>query len=91
MSFIISWLINYVFIMFAMSVDNIFWIPTSPEYDAFKNMGWIKRNPTFIILSSGSYFTKLDYIIRYRIWSVLTHPRDIIPGLITSLLLTIIF
>lgn len=90
MNFLFLWLIHYVFIMFAMSVDNIFWIPTSPEYSAFKKMGWIKRNPTLLIMKEGTYYTKLDYILKYRIWTVLTHWRDIIPAIITSLLITIV-
>lgn len=75
MNFIILWLINYGLIMFAMSVDNIFWISSSPEYRLFKN--WTLSE-------------KLHYIFLYRIKTVLTDHRDIIPGIITSFILTII-
>lgn len=91
MTFIFEWLAFYFAIMFAMSVDNIFWIPNSPEYGAFKEMGWFKRNPTYLVIGDNIYYTKLGYIWRYRIKTVLTHPRDIIPGIITSAILTWIF
>ena len=58
-----------------MSVDNLFWISASPEYPLFKK--W-------------SLSEKLSYIFNYRIKTVLTHWRDIIPAIITSFILTII-
>ena len=75
MDFILSWLVNYCLIMFAMCVDNIFWISASPEYEDFKK--WSLKE-------------KLKYIITYRIKTVLTHWRDIIPAIITSFILTCI-
>ncbi len=75
MSFILMWIMHYVLIMFAMCVDNIFWISASPEYGDFKK--WTIKE-------------KFKYIINYRIRTVLTHWRDIIPGIITSLILTLI-
>ena len=67
-----------------MSVDNIFWIPTSPEYVLFKN------NSFPLEVEKKFYFSKLDYILRYRVLSVLKHPRDIIPAILTSLILAVI-
>ena len=61
--------------MFAMSVDNMFWISASPEYKDF-----LKK----------SLRDKLVYIFNFRIKTVLTHWRDIIPAIITSFILTII-
>jgi len=58
-----------------MCVDNIFWISASPEYKDFKK--WSLKD-------------KLKYIITYRIKTVLTHWRDIIPAIITSFILTCI-
>lgn len=75
MDFIINWFVNYWLIMFAMCVDNIFWISASPEYKDFKK--WSLKD-------------KLKYIITYRIKTVLTHWRDIIPAIITSFILTCI-
>lgn len=71
----------YAAIMFAMSLDNIFWIPTSPEYSKFQN------NQFPLVVEGKSYYSKLDYIFRYRVLSVLKHPRDIIPAICSSLLL----
>lgn len=73
--FMLNWLVCYLLIMFAMCTDNIFWISASPEYPVFKKY---------------SLKLKLKYIINYRIKTVLTSWRDIIPGIITSLILTII-
>ena len=67
------WVTSYVLIMFAMCVDNIFWIRASPEYPEYKK--WSARK-------------RLAYIFNYRIKTVLTHPLDIIPAIITSTILT---
>ena len=75
MNFILLWIVNYCLVMFAMCVDNIFWISASPEYPKFKI--WNLKE-------------KLKYIFTYRIKTVLTHWRDIIPAIMTSLILTII-
>ena len=78
--------------MFAMSVDNIFWIPTSPEYKRYKELPFFRRTfgQRFVIVENKIYRTKFQYIVKYRIWSVLTHWRDITPGIITSFILTLI-
>ena len=65
----------YCMIMFAMCVDNIFWISASPEYKDFKK--WSLKK-------------KASYIITYRIKTVLTHWRDIIPAIITSFIIVLI-
>lgn len=92
MSFIIEWLIFYVAIMFAMSVDNIFWISSSREYKGFKKLPWIiPDGATRWLRHEGKfYYSKLGYIFAYRIKSVLTDYRDIVPGIITSFILAVI-
>lgn len=85
MNFFLQWAVFYLGIIFAMSIDNLFWIPTSPEYSSIKNKRWP------IKVEGKSYGSLSGYIIRYRIWSVLTHWRDITPAIITSFILTIIF
>lgn len=75
MDFIIKWVVFYVGVMFAMSIDNVFWIPTAPEYPQFKKMP-LKN--------------KINYILKDRILVVLKHPRDIIPAIITSFLLAVV-
>ncbi|MFW9872086.1 MAG: hypothetical protein ACFFG0_03215 [Candidatus Thorarchaeota archaeon] len=58
-----------------MSVDNIFCISASPEYNEFKKYSFMK---------------KCGYIFNYRIKTVLTHWRDICPAIIASFILTLI-
>lgn len=62
--------------MFAMCVDNIFWISASPEYSVFKKM---------------NLKDKLNYVWKNRILEVLKHPRDIIPAIITSFILSLLW
>jgi hypothetical protein len=62
--------------MFAMCTDNIFWIGTSPEYRYFKGY---------------SLKEKIKYIILYRIKTVITSWRDIIPAIITATILSILW
>jgi len=76
MNFIITWIVYYMAIMFAMCVDNIFWITASPEWPELKR---------------SSLRTKINYVFDYRIKTVITNKRDIVPAIITSLILTIIF
>ena len=75
MDFIVQWIVFYLGIMFAMSVDNIFWISASPEYGTYKMM---------------SLHGKMNYIFKYRVKTVLTNWRDLVTGAITSLLLAVI-
>lgn len=87
---ILQWLTFYGAIMFAMSTDNIFWISSSREYGKFKKLPWFKKSNKSLTIEGKKYNTKISYVLGYRIKSVLTDRRDIIPGLITSLILTII-
>lgn len=73
-----------------MSVDNIFWISTSPEYNQFKRLGFFKKNDLRLAVEGRIYSSKIQYILIYRVGSVLTHWRDIVPALITSTILTIV-
>ena len=75
MDFILRWFTFYLAVMFAMCIDNIFWISASPEYRQFKF--W-------------KFKTKFKYVIVNRVWSVLKHPRDVLPAVITSFLLAVI-
>lgn len=76
MIFIIEWAIFYLAVMFAMCVDNIFWISASPEYPLYKKY---------------SLKQKIRYILIDRVLAVLKHPRDIIPAIMTSAILGVIF
>lgn len=90
MNFFFKWIFCYIAVMIAMSLDNVTWIPTSPEYEDYKKLPWSKKNESYVIAEGKAYTTKLDYIFRYRILSVLKHPRDIIPGIFSSLFLALI-
>ena len=85
LNFFIEWIVFYGSIMLAMSLDNIFWIPTSPEYEK------IKKGDYPVKVGGKEYHNLKDYILRYRILSVLTSWRDVIPGIISSLILAVIF
>jgi len=88
---ILLWICCYLFTIFNMCIDNICWISSSPEYDTFKKLKWFLLTSDFIVRDNKLYHTKLSYIFEYRIWSVLTDWRDIIPATITSTALTIFF
>ena len=97
LEFIITWIITYCLIIFCLSIDNIFWIATSPEYPIYKRLPFfpVDGNDPISLLDSVKvegkvYKSKIDYILRYRVWSVITHWRDIIPALFTSFISTII-
>jgi len=76
--------------MFAMCVDNICWIPDSPEWTTIKGNFFIinlfKREWGFPKNKEG-----WKYVWKNRILEVLKHPRDIIPAIITSLLMSLIY
>ena len=59
-----------------MCVDNICWIGASPEYVDYKHYTFKK---------------KVKYILKDRVLVVLTHPRDILPAILTSAILGVIF
>jgi hypothetical protein len=73
-----------------MSLDNVFWIGASPEYGNFIKLSLFKKGKP-IKVEGKDYFSKVDYIFRYRILSVLTNWRDIIPALISGLILSLIW
>ena len=87
---IIEWIINYALVMFAMSLDNIFWIPASPEWR------YLKKEFKVIVLFGHEFgFPKtkkaLSYCWHKRVLEVLKHPRDILPAIVTSLVMTLIW
>ena len=92
MNFIIEWLIFYVAIMFAMSLDNIFWIPADKQWFLHK-----KLQPHFYILVVGKkeYIFPKDkfawsFIWNKRVKEVIKHPYDIVPAVISSFILAVI-
>lgn len=84
---ILNFVLFYLSIMCAMCLDNIFWIPTSPEYKD------IKKNFTLLfgLLAIPKNKEGLNYCWKNRILEVIKHPRDIIPAIISSIILSIIF
>ncbi len=75
MIFPIMWLICFICIMIAMTIDNFFWISASPEYPRYKKY---------------SLKQKLNYIWFKRVIPVWTAWRDLVPAVITSFLLTLV-
>lgn len=72
---IVYWIIYFAGVMFAMCVDNIFWISASPEYPKVKKY---------------SVQELLNYIWNDRVKVVLTNWRDIVPAIITSFILAVV-
>lgn len=94
MTFIIEWALFYVGIKFAMSYDNYMWIPSDRKW--FHTKEWKPHFKPLFLIGKREYFlipqTKTGWkIIGSRVKDVLTHPYDIIPGILTSLILTIIW
>lgn len=74
LDFLIFWFGMYCLIITAMFIDNLFWMSSSPEWNKVKK------------------YSQKDYLIycfRDRIWAVIKDKRDIIPAILTSLVLTI--
>lgn len=91
MMFVVEMAIYYVFAMFLMCTDNLFWVKSSPEYKAFKRLKYLDTDSDQVIWVDGKvYRNKISYIFGYRIWSVLTDWRDITPAIIGSFLLALI-
>lgn len=90
MNFFVQWILFYTSIIFTMCVDNICWIPTSPEWSE------IKHNFLVITLFGNEWAIPKNkngwnYTWNKRILEVIKHPRDISPAIITSLILTLIW
>lgn len=89
MIFIIKYILFYCSIMFTMCIDNICWIPDSPE--------WTNIRKNFLVFTLFREFgipknkLGLKYVWNDRIKTVLTHPRDILPAIITAGVLTLIW
>lgn len=94
-TFLLTWILFYLYAMFLMTNDNIFWISSSPEYELFKKMPTFRKKEGYYLEIGGKkYFTKMQYIFKYRVLSVLKDWRDITPAiygsLIGALILTLI-
>ena len=89
LEFLIKWIIYYCFIIFAMCCDNICWVSSSAEWET-DTCVIAKNNRAFYgPVKKYSLRMKWDYILEYRILSVLTDIRDIIPAILTSGLMSL--
>ena len=80
--------------MFAMCLDNYFWIPADykwygtkewkPHFKVLFVAGKNKREYIFPITKQGWK------IVKSRVKDVLTQPYDIVPAIISALILTIL-
>lgn len=89
MIFAAKWALSYALIMFAMSLDNVFWIPDSPEWKS------IKKNFKVFTLNKREYGFPINlegwsYVWNKRVLEVIKHPRDIAPALVSSLIMAVI-
>lgn len=74
-NFILTWIGLYWLIIISMSIDNLCWISSSPEFEEVKK----KSMKDYLI-----------YCFRDRIYAVIKDYRDIIPAILTSFCLTFI-
>lgn len=94
--FLLIWASCYISIVgIGLCLDNICWIPDSKEWGEIRKNFWVfivpwfkgKRYEFAVPINSEG----LRYCWKNRILEVLTHPRDILPGIISSFILTLIF
>jgi len=81
-------IIIFLFGMTLMSFDNFNWITASPEWDSEHTVC------NFLGCWEGkvmdySLGEKINYIVWYRTFTVLTHPRDLFSTLFISLGITL--
>ena len=78
-------LITGIVLLTALSIDNMFWVTASPEWDT-----------VFTVHNSIGHWTGpvneysqaelWSYLLQYRVFTVWTHPRDIGAAALTGLL-----
>ena len=94
MMFIFEWFIIYTLIIFAMALDNVIWIPDGAEWPEIKKSFYVVILPWFNHKWYEYAFPKTksawSYCWHKRILEVIKHPRDIIPGVVSSFVLTIL-
>lgn len=93
MNFFIEWFIYYWAIIFAMAFDNYMWIPA--DYKWYGTHEWRKYFKVLFTIGKREYIfpnTKEGWkIVAGRVKDVLTHQYDIIPAIVSSFILTLIF
>jgi hypothetical protein len=72
-----------------MGLDNTFWITNSPEWDSAHTVCndldcW--TGP----VEDYTFSEKVDYVTKYRVYTVFTHPRDLLAVGIFALAITLI-
>lgn len=92
--FLFIWVIAYTLIIFAMCLDNVVWIPDGTEWPEIKRSFYVITLPWL----NGKWYeyafpktkSAWSYCLNKRILEVIKHPRDIIPGIVSSFGLTIL-
>jgi len=89
----LQYVIQYVATTFAMSFDNICWIPDGKEYGSIRKnfftftIPWFnKKWYEFAIPKNKEGF---KYTWNNRILEVIKHPRDILPALVSSAIIVL--
>ena len=72
-----------------MALDNGFWISASPEWDSAHEVCNNLKCWTGAV-QNYSISGQIDYFLKYRIYTVFTHPRDLLAVGIYSFLLTLL-
>lgn len=67
-----------LFLLTSLSLDNLSWITASGEWNGDATVCnqldcWTGA------VKDYSFADKVDYVFRYRVYTVFTHPRDLIP------------
>lgn len=90
---LLDWFICYLGIMLCMCIDNLTWIPA--DYKWYGTNDWRPYFKVIFIFRNKEYLipvTKEGFkICLSRIKAVLTHQYDIVPAIITSFIISIIF
>jgi len=83
--YISIFIISFILLLTALSINNVFWVSASPEWDT-----------TFIVhtpfnywvgpVQEYSFWELLDYLIFYRVLTVWNNLRDILSAVIVGLL-----
>lgn len=92
--FFFFWAIRYIYVMIAMSIDNLCW--TAADYKWYGTNEWKKHFKVLFITPGKArrewLWPKTEQgweIWKGRIKDVWTHQYDILPAMITSLIMTI--
>ena len=86
-AYLLLFLMLFVGGLLLMAGDNINWITASPEWNTAHTV-CNKLDCWTGAVQDYNFTEKVDYVIKYRVYTVFTHPRDLISVVIMSFLAT---